>query len=67
MKPRVYVTRQLPREGMDLLARDCEVDFNPHDRDMTREELLDSVKNADGLVTLLNDNIDAEIMDAGRG
>jgi glyoxylate reductase len=65
VKPRVYVTRQLPREGMDLLARDCEVDFNPHDRDMTREELLDSVKNADGLVTLLNDNIDAEIMDAG--
>lgn len=65
MKPRVYVTRQLPREGMDLLEGDCEVDFNPHDRGMTREELLACVKDVDGLVTLLSDNIDAEVMDAG--
>lgn len=65
MKPRVCVTRQLPREGMDLLARDCEVDCNLHDRGMTREELLNSVRNADGLVTLLSDTIDAEIMDSG--
>ncbi len=65
MKPKVYVTRQLPSEGMDLLARDCELDFNPHDRGMTREELIDCVGDAEGLVTLLSDNIDAEIMDAG--
>ncbi len=54
-----------PREGMDLLERGCEVDFNAEDRNRTREELLDSVRNVDGLVTLLGDTIDAEIMDAG--
>lgn len=65
MKPRVYVTRRLPQEGMDMLEGGCEVGFNPHDRGMTREELMACVKDADGLVTLLSDSIDAEVMDAG--
>jgi hypothetical protein len=65
MKPKVYVTRRLPQEGMDMLEGGCEVGFNPHDRGMTREELMACVKDADGLVTLLSDSIDAEVMDAG--
>ncbi|MEE9200194.1 MAG: D-glycerate dehydrogenase [Candidatus Brocadiales bacterium] len=64
---KVFVTRKLPREGLDILSAACpglEVhqDHNP----VSREELLDKVHNKDGLLCLLSENIDKELMEAGR-
>lgn len=64
MKPKIYVTRLLPKPGMDLLAEVFDVEVNPHDRVVTREELLEGVKGKDALLSLLTDTIDAEVMDA---
>ncbi len=60
----VYVTRRLPEPGMSMLATLGRVEVNPHDRPLTRAELLEAVRGRDGLVTLLTDQIDAEVMDA---
>lgn len=65
--PNVYVTRKIPQEGIDLLKEQCEVEVNPHDRPLTREELLDTVKGRDGILCLLTDKIDAEVFDAAAG
>ena len=64
----VYVTRRIPEAGLDLL-RDAGIDFdmNPHDRVLTREELLQGVRGRDAVLCLLTDTIDAEILDAARG
>ena len=64
----VYVTRRIPEAGLDLL-RDAGIDFdmNPHDRVLTREELLEGVRGRDAVLCLLTDTIDAEILDAARG
>ena len=43
-KPKVYVTRQIPDEGMKLLYEKFDVYVNPHDRVVTREELLRDVR-----------------------
>lgn len=64
MKPKVFVTRRLPEEAMQLLEEKFEVDCNPHDRVLTREELLAGVKGADGILPLLTDRIDGELLDA---
>lgn len=64
MKPKIYVTRLLPKPGMDMLAEVFDVEVNPHDRVVTREELLKGVKGKDALLSLLTENIDAEVMDA---
>ncbi|MBE3576013.1 MAG: D-glycerate dehydrogenase [Firmicutes bacterium] len=40
------------------------VQVNPHDRVLSRQELLAAVRGAHGLITMLNENIDAEVMDA---
>lgn len=64
MKPKVYVTRPLPSEGIELLQTVCEVEVNPEDRPLSREELLAKVGDKDGVVGLLTDRIDAEFFDA---
>lgn len=63
-KPKVYVTRLIPDDGMKLLYDKCEVTVNPHDRVATRQELIDNIKGKDAMLCLLTDTIDAEIMDA---
>ena len=57
MKPRVYVTRAIPREGIDLLETVCDVEINPEDRPLAREELLARIGDKDGVVGLLTDRI----------
>lgn len=60
----VYVTRRLPEPGMSMLAAHCRLEVNPHDRPLTRAELLEAVRGREGLVTLLTETIDAEVMEA---
>jgi len=61
---KVFVTRRIPQVGLDLLQKECKVKVNPHERVLTRQELIDGVKEADGLLCLLTDTIDKEVMDA---
>lgn len=64
----VFVTREIPKPGIDLLAAACSrVDVNPHDRVLTREELLAGVRGRDAVLCLLTDAIDAEVLDAAEG
>ncbi len=64
----VYVTRLVRRPGIELLERECEtVEINPHDRALTRDELLDAVRNRDGILCLLTDKIDEDVFKAARG
>ncbi|MBN2141512.1 MAG: D-glycerate dehydrogenase [Desulfovibrionaceae bacterium] len=64
MRPRVYVTRMIPSQGLDLLGAECEVEVNPLDRVLARDELLARVRGRHGVLGLLTDRIDAEFFDA---
>jgi len=66
VKPKVFVTRRIPKPGLDILEKECEVKVNPYDRVLTKEELIEEVKGIDGLLCLLTDTIDGEIMDANH-
>jgi glyoxylate reductase len=61
---RVFVTRSLPGPALEVLKQKCELEVNPEDRVLTRNELIEGVKGKDGLLCLLTDKIDAEVMDA---
>lgn len=61
-KPKVYVTREIPQKGLDLLARECEVVVNPEDRALSREEIMEQMEGAQGLISLLSDPIDGEVI-----
>lgn len=64
---KVYVTRQLPAGGLDALQAAHQVQVNPQDRPLTREELLAVVQEYDAIVCLLNDKIDKSIIEAAKG
>jgi len=61
---RVYVTRMIPQPGIELLKKEFEVDINPDDRPLTREELLNNIKGCEGVLCLLTDKIDDVLFDA---
>lgn len=64
MKPKVLVTRMIPQEGINLLQTVCEVEINPEDRPLTREELLAMIHDKVGAIGVLTDRIDGEFFDA---
>jgi glyoxylate reductase len=65
-KPRIFLTRELPPDSMRILRERCQLTVNPHDRVLTKAEIIAGVRSADGLLCLLNDTIDREIMEANR-
>jgi len=66
-KPKVFVTRIIPEKGLDLIREFCEMDLWQDELPPAREELLKRVQGVDGLLCLLTDRVDGEVMDvAGK-
>ncbi len=61
---KIYITRHIPQEGIDLLRRVADVDINPKDAPLPREELLAKAAEYDGMIGLLTDRIDADFFAA---
>ncbi len=62
---KVYVTRVLAQQALDLLRSQAEVTVWPDpDQPPPHAEIVRQVREADGLLCLLTDRIDAEVMDA---
>ena len=64
MKPKVYVTRQVPDEGITILQQECEVEVWGDELPIPRDVLIEKVAAIDGLYCLLTERIDAELLDA---
>ena len=65
MKSKVYVTRLLPKEAMDRIHSFCDAKVWEGELPPPRNVLLENVADIDGLVSLLTDKIDAELMNRG--
>jgi glyoxylate reductase len=64
-KPKVYVTREIPQAGIDVLESYCDIEVNPEEAPPTKEELKKSVQDKDALLCLVTDCIDKEIVNIG--
>ena len=62
MKERIFVTHVLPGKGLEELKKKYEVEVWPK-RDIGREDLLKKVKGVVGIVSLVTEKIDKEVMD----
>jgi glyoxylate reductase len=63
-KPRVYVTRVIPDQGLDLVREFCDATIWPEELPPPRDVILRETRDADGLLSLLTDPVDGELMDA---
>ncbi|MCS7011695.1 MAG: D-glycerate dehydrogenase [Anaerolineales bacterium] len=66
-KPRVFVTRSLLEPGLSLVQSYCEAEIWPEPLPPERPVLLERLRGMDGLLCMLTDRIDAEVMDAAGG
>ena len=64
--PRVFVTRHLPGDALDLLAEQTDVTVWPHELPPPRDELEREAGRSDGVLTLLTDRIDDDILKKSR-
>lgn len=65
MKPRVFISRTIPEEAMQILRThlDCR-SWDEADVPVPRDVLLNEAKEVDGLYTLLTEKVDAELFSA---
>src|SRR5688572_29565864 len=64
--PKVFITRNIPEVGPLKLRQQSGWDVQQWERDevIPRDELLRAVRGADGILSLLTERIDAELLDA---
>ena len=61
-KPRIFVTRIIPDDGMEKLNAACEVILWENDLPPLYDHLSDVVKEVDGLLCLITDRIDSALI-----
>jgi glyoxylate reductase len=63
MKPKIYVTRHLPEAAWNELAAACDVEIWDEELPPPYELITQQIKDKDGLICLLTDQIDANLLD----
>jgi lactate dehydrogenase-like 2-hydroxyacid dehydrogenase len=62
-RPRVFVSRRIPDEGLARIVAQLDADVWPDELPPPRDELLRRVEGIDGVLSLLTDQIDTELLD----
>jgi len=63
-KPRVFVAREIPSEGLEAVGAACDMDLWEDELPPPRDALLRRISGCDGVLTLLTDKVDDEFLDA---
>lgn len=62
---KILVTSKIPKEIIDRLMENFEVDYHDSNIPLTKEEYIERIQNVIAVVSPLSDQIDKEILDAG--
>jgi len=61
---KIYITRKVPGESLEIFKqKGYEVNQNEFDRPVTEEELINGIKGVDGIISLLTEKFDGDMMD----
>jgi len=63
-RPRVFVARRIPDEGLTRVLAETDADLWTDALPPPRDELLRRVRGVDGVLSLLTDRVDDELLDA---
>ena len=65
MKPKVYVTRNIPK-AIEMLKEHCEVTFHKNEKAPSKKEVIKNIKDKDGILCVLSDSIDGQVINSGE-
>jgi glyoxylate reductase len=63
-KPKVFVTRVIPEKGLRMVQEFCAVDLWMDELPPPRETLLARVRGVEGILSLLTDHVDGELLES---
>ncbi|MFC1991452.1 2-hydroxyacid dehydrogenase [Chloroflexota bacterium] len=63
-KPKVFVTRKIAQEALDTIANATDMELWEDELPPPRNVLLNKVRNIEGLLSLLTERVDDELMEA---
>lgn len=63
---KILITSNVPEKIINELRDNFNVDYHDSNLPLTKEEIMERIQNAEGLVCPLSDKIDKEIIDAGK-
>src|SRR5258705_6344534 len=63
MRPKVFVSRIIPDEGLDLVREACDAEIWQDELPPPRDALLRAIEGCEGVLTLLTDRVDDEFLD----
>ena len=64
MKPKALVTRKIFKEALDYLEDHIEYEIGAQEGELTKQDLLEKVGDKQGILSLLVDTIDRDVLDA---
>jgi glyoxylate reductase len=64
--PKVLLTKMLPQAGIDFLKKHVELNIFRGEGPIAKKEIIDKIRDKDGLICLLTDPVDAEVISAGK-
>lgn len=62
----VLVTGRIPDDVLALIKKEHNVEINTHDRPMDREKILSNIIDKDGILCMITDRIDKELLDKAQ-
>ena len=65
VKPSVLVTQRIPEQALALVQAVCDVQFDSQEQCLTPEALRRAVVGKKGMICLVTDQIDAQVLEAG--
>ena len=63
-KPTVLLTRRIPSSAFARLEDACDVDLNDRDSDLTADEFRTRIRGKQGVITLLTNIVNGDLLDA---
>ncbi|MCK9185852.1 D-glycerate dehydrogenase [Candidatus Gracilibacteria bacterium] len=63
-RKKVFVTREIPEAGLKMLEEHFDLKVRREDSPIPRDQLMEEIKDCDGVLTILTDKMDPEVMDS---
>ncbi len=63
---KIFITRRIPEVAIKMLKNHFQLRINEKGRQLTKKEIIKKTKDVDAILSLLNDRIDKDVMDASR-
>jgi len=63
-KPKVYIARKIPMQGLEELYKHCKVKMHSSENPPTKKQLISYAKSADALITTVTEEVDKDVLSA---